>query len=69
MNETQFQITASEQRVLQTFREYLMTPGKMLCFSGVTSGSTQVQLAYHGENNGKGSVSYLIQPAGVLHVV
>ena len=35
----------------------------------VTSGSTQVQLAYHGENNGKGSVSYLIQPAGVLHVV
>lgn len=35
----------------------------------VTSGSTQVQLAYHGKNNGKGSVSYLIQPAGVLHVV
>ncbi|MDY6927764.1 MAG: MBL fold metallo-hydrolase [Pseudomonadota bacterium] len=35
----------------------------------VTSGSTQVHLAYHGENNGKGSVSYLIQPAGVLHVV
>ncbi len=23
-----------EQRVLQTFRQYLMTPGKMLCFSG-----------------------------------
>ena len=24
----------SEQRVLQTFRQYLMTPGQMLCFSG-----------------------------------
>ena len=35
----------------------------------ITAGSTQVQQAYHGENNGKGSVSYLIQPAGVLHVV
>ena len=27
-------LTASEQRVLQTFHQYLMTPGKMLCFSG-----------------------------------
>ena len=27
-------LTNSEQRVLKTFREYLMTPGKMLCFSG-----------------------------------
>ena len=27
-------LTTSERRVLQTFHEYLMTPGKMLCFSG-----------------------------------
>ena len=27
-------LTISEQRVLQTFHQYLMTPGKMLCFSG-----------------------------------
>jgi hypothetical protein len=27
-------LSTSEQRVLQTFRQYLMTPGKMLCFSG-----------------------------------
>lgn len=27
-------LTTSEQRVLQTFDQYLMTPGKMLCFSG-----------------------------------
>ncbi len=27
-------LTTSEQRVLQTFHQYLMTPGKMLCFSG-----------------------------------
>ena len=27
-------MNASEQRVLQTFRHYLMTPGQMLCFSG-----------------------------------
>ena len=27
-------LTASEERVFRTFREYLMTPGRMLCFSG-----------------------------------
>ena len=27
-------LTSSEKRVLQTFHQYLMTPGKMLCFSG-----------------------------------
>lgn len=27
-------LSTSEQRVLQTFHQYLMTPGKMLCFSG-----------------------------------
>ncbi|MEM9351784.1 MAG: hypothetical protein AAGA92_02120 [Planctomycetota bacterium] len=27
-------VDAPEQRVLRTFRQYLMTPGKMLCFSG-----------------------------------
>ena len=27
-------LSTSEQRVLRTFREYLMTPSKMLCFSG-----------------------------------
>jgi predicted transcriptional regulator len=26
--------SASEQRVLRTFRQFLMTPGQMLCFSG-----------------------------------
>ena len=25
---------ASEERVFRTFRQYLMTPGRMLCFSG-----------------------------------
>jgi hypothetical protein len=29
-------LTTSEQRVLRTFRRYLMTPGKMLCFYGPT---------------------------------
>ena len=27
-------LSISEQRVLCTFRQYLITPGKMLCFSG-----------------------------------
>ena len=27
-------LTASEQRVLRTFRRFLMTPGQMLCFYG-----------------------------------
>jgi len=27
-------LSAAEQRVLNTFREFLMTPGQMLCFSG-----------------------------------
>ena len=27
-------LTTSEQRVLRTFRRFLMTPGEMLCFSG-----------------------------------
>lgn len=27
-------LSTSEQRVLRTFHEYLITPGKMLCFSG-----------------------------------
>ncbi len=27
-------LSTSEQRVLLTFHQYLMTPGKMLCFSG-----------------------------------
>ena len=27
-------LTTSEQRVLQTYREYRITPGQMLCFSG-----------------------------------
>ncbi|MGI9474530.1 MAG: hypothetical protein ACR2NZ_23535 [Rubripirellula sp.] len=27
-------ISKSEQRVLRTFHQYLMTEGKMLCFSG-----------------------------------
>ena len=27
-------LTKAERRVFGTFREYLMTPGKMLCFSG-----------------------------------
>lgn len=27
-------LSPSEQRVLEEFRHFLMTPGKMLCFSG-----------------------------------
>ncbi|MEO0529130.1 MAG: hypothetical protein AAF266_01000 [Planctomycetota bacterium] len=27
-------LTKTELRVLETFREYLMTPNQMLCFSG-----------------------------------
>lgn len=27
-------LSTSEQRVLRTFRRFLMTPGKMLCFYG-----------------------------------
>lgn len=27
-------LSTSEQRVLHTFRQYLMTPNKMLCFYG-----------------------------------
>ncbi len=27
-------LSTAEQRVFRTFRQYLMTPGKMLCFSG-----------------------------------
>ncbi len=27
-------MTTAEQRVFRTFRQYLMTPGRMLCFSG-----------------------------------
>ena len=27
-------LSKAEQRVFDIFREYLMTPGKMLCFSG-----------------------------------
>ena len=28
-------LSASERRVLEMFHEYLMAPGKMLCFSGL----------------------------------
>ena len=27
-------LSSSERRVLRTYREYLITPGQMLCFSG-----------------------------------
>jgi hypothetical protein len=27
-------LTTTEERVLGTFRQYLVTPGEMLCFSG-----------------------------------
>ena len=27
-------LSTSEQRVLRTFRQFLMTPGQMLCFNG-----------------------------------
>ena len=32
-------------------------------------GDSQVRLRYHGRNNGRGSISMLFEPAGVLHVV
>ncbi|WP_414624270.1 MBL fold metallo-hydrolase [Calothrix sp. CCY 0018] len=30
---------------------------------------SQVRLRYHGRNNGRGSISMLFEPAGVLHIV
>jgi hypothetical protein len=35
----------------------------------VRSGSSRVELRYHGVNNGRGSISMLFEPAHVLHVV
>lgn len=32
-------------------------------------GNSRVRLRYHGPNNGRGSISMLFEPAGVLHVV
>lgn len=32
-------------------------------------GDSRVRLRYHGPNNGRGSISMLFEPAGVLHVV
>lgn len=32
-------------------------------------GDSSVKLRYHGTNNGRGSISMLFEPAGVLHVV
>ena len=37
-------LSRSEQRVLRTFREYLVTPGEMLCFSGPKLEQDQVAL-------------------------
>lgn len=32
-------------------------------------GDSEVRLRYHGPNNGRGSISMMFEPAGVLHVV
>ncbi len=37
-------LSTSEQRVLHTFRRFLMTPGKMLCFSGPNLKQNKVTL-------------------------
>ena len=33
-NEESILLSTAEQRVLRTFHEFLMTPGRLLCFSG-----------------------------------
>lgn len=43
-SDAQFALSAAEQDVLSVFREYLMTPGKMLCFSGSNFESLAVPL-------------------------
>ena len=35
----------------------------------VTLGDSRVEMRYHGPNNGRGSVSFRFEPAGVLYVV
>lgn len=37
-------LSPPEQRVLATFREFLMTPGRMLCFSGPNLASKKAAL-------------------------
>ena len=37
-------LSRSEQRVLRTFHEYLITPGEMLCFSGTKLEQDQAAL-------------------------
>jgi hypothetical protein len=37
-------LTEEEQRVLQTFRRFLMTPGQMLCFYGPNLKRSRVAL-------------------------
>lgn len=33
-NDSRIELTSKERKVLNIFREYLMTPGDMLCFGG-----------------------------------
>lgn len=37
-------LSESEERVLQTFRQFLMTPNRMLCFTGPTLEQNQAAL-------------------------
>lgn len=37
-------LSTSEQRVLRTYREYLIEPGEMLCFSGPSLEQNRVTL-------------------------
>ncbi|MBN1589214.1 MAG: hypothetical protein JW888_06850 [Pirellulales bacterium] len=38
-------LSTSEQRVLRTFRQFLMNPGQMLCFSGPNLKQNRATLA------------------------
>lgn len=39
-------LSTSEQRVLRTFQRFLITPGKMLCFSGTNLKQNEATLEF-----------------------
>ena len=44
IEEKPFLLTIAEQRVLRTFRQFLVTPGQMLCFYGPNLSQHQAAL-------------------------
>ena len=44
IEEKPFLLTTAEQRVLRTFRQFLVTPGQMLCFYGPNLSQHQAAL-------------------------